>query len=352
MPILSYSILRHRNLCFFPFQSCNESRWRIDHRLEGSGNPPPEGPGPLVHSLPQTGLGGPAPVPLMDLVLTRPPLQQKTSSGPRQPSFSSTSSALSANMASQQEVHSANTASQQTNSASQQASPASQNNPARTPLISAEVLNDVVHNVMQATLRSYGLLPTSSPTPSAASTASVAASPGTNTMNTVTSLPLTPQTFSNANISSSTPVPPIPHTGTPQMPGLLPTNSTGSPCQPLPASSGGTSNVPEGRAGGYPKAPSSSPRGSNNKMSFVITRQSGQSSLQSTPTSAQQRPQVLAPLVQKEVNNGRFLGPFTAPPLSPMRINPIGFVPKKTPNQYRLIVDKSSVSYPVIQDAI
>ena len=73
-------------------------------------------------------------------------------------------------------------------------------------------------------------------------------------------------------------------------------------------------------------------------------------------------------LIQNEVDKGRFLGPFQEKPFTNTRINPIGFVPKKTPNSYRLISDLSQpktnsvndssppsasrVSYPSIQDAI
>ena len=85
-------------------------------------------------------------------------------------------------------------------------------------------------------------------------------------------------------------------------------------------------------------------------------------------TSALRQPQIMQTLLQHEVNQGRFLGPFQEKPFHIMRINPIGFVPKKTPNSYRLISDlsqprgnsvnddippvASKVAYPSIQDAI
>ena len=85
-------------------------------------------------------------------------------------------------------------------------------------------------------------------------------------------------------------------------------------------------------------------------------------------TSALRQPHVMQALIQNEVDKGRFLGPFQEKPFANMRINPIGFVPKKTPNSYRLISDLSQpktnsvndsippsasrVSYPSIQDAI
>ena len=84
--------------------------------------------------------------------------------------------------------------------------------------------------------------------------------------------------------------------------------------------------------------------------------------------SAHSRPHIMATLVQKEVEKGRFLGPYAEPPLEPIRINPIGFVPKSTKNEFRMITDLSkptgssvnffipkefsSVKYPSIQDAI
>ena len=84
--------------------------------------------------------------------------------------------------------------------------------------------------------------------------------------------------------------------------------------------------------------------------------------------SAISQPQILSELIDKEVRLGRFLGPYTAPPFTPQRINPLGLIPKKSPNSYRLIVDlsqpvgnsvndhitreSSRVQYPSLQDAI
>ena len=84
--------------------------------------------------------------------------------------------------------------------------------------------------------------------------------------------------------------------------------------------------------------------------------------------SAQNRPEILSKLIEKEVSRSRFLGPFARLPFSTMRINPLGLVPKRTPGAYRLITDlsqpsdnsvnssisreKSSVKYPSIQEAI
>ena len=84
--------------------------------------------------------------------------------------------------------------------------------------------------------------------------------------------------------------------------------------------------------------------------------------------SARRRPQILSELIDTEISEGRFLGPFSSPPFNFQRINPLGLVPKKAPNSFRLIVDlsqplgnsvnshiprdASSVSYPSIQQAI
>ena len=73
-------------------------------------------------------------------------------------------------------------------------------------------------------------------------------------------------------------------------------------------------------------------------------------------------------LLDKEISEGRTVGPFQEPPYSIMRVNPIGLVPKKKPNEFPLIIDlsqpigssvndsippsESSVSYPTIQSAI
>ena len=73
-------------------------------------------------------------------------------------------------------------------------------------------------------------------------------------------------------------------------------------------------------------------------------------------------------LLQKEVEKGRILGPFRSPPFPNLSINAIGFVPKKLPNEFRMIVDlsqpeelsvnahiprvESQVSFPSVQSAI
>lgn len=84
--------------------------------------------------------------------------------------------------------------------------------------------------------------------------------------------------------------------------------------------------------------------------------------------SASKRPEIMRSLLNKEVEKGRILGPYPHPPFSTQRINAMGFVPKKEPNQYRMIVDlsqpegnsvnfhidraESQVFYPSVQSAI
>ena len=85
-------------------------------------------------------------------------------------------------------------------------------------------------------------------------------------------------------------------------------------------------------------------------------------------TSASIKPEVTQKLLDKEISAGRIAGPFPKPPFDTMRINPIGLVPKKNPNEFRLIMDlsqphgtsvndfipqsESAVTYPTIQTAI
>ncbi len=47
--------------------------------------------------------------------------------------------------------------------------------------------------------------------------------------------------------------------------------------------------------------------------------------------------------IKKELDLGRIAGPFKNPPMSTFRVSPIGLVPKKGINEYRLI---HHVSYP------
>lgn len=78
--------------------------------------------------------------------------------------------------------------------------------------------------------------------------------------------------------------------------------------------------------------------------------------------------EVVRAKLANEVREGRMAGPFSSPPLDPFRVSPLGLVPKREPNAYRLIhhlsfpdrgslnyaTDKvdASVSYASLEDAI
>ena len=84
--------------------------------------------------------------------------------------------------------------------------------------------------------------------------------------------------------------------------------------------------------------------------------------------SALQSPDIVSAKLMKEIEAGRVLGPFKAPPFPNFRTSPIGIVPKKAPNEFRLIHhlsypkgsfvndpipdECSSVHYATISDAI
>lgn len=84
--------------------------------------------------------------------------------------------------------------------------------------------------------------------------------------------------------------------------------------------------------------------------------------------SALDNPEAVTSYIEDECKAGRVAGPFSSPPFPVFQINPIGLVPKKTPNKFRMIVDLSSphdassvnaciddefasVSYASVQDA-
>ena len=85
-------------------------------------------------------------------------------------------------------------------------------------------------------------------------------------------------------------------------------------------------------------------------------------------TSAINRPHVVRELLNKEINKGRIVGTYPVPPFELQRINVMGFVSKKQPNEYGMIVDLSQpegnsvnshienkdaqVQYPSVQDAV
>lgn len=84
--------------------------------------------------------------------------------------------------------------------------------------------------------------------------------------------------------------------------------------------------------------------------------------------SANDQPNIITDKLHKEIEAGRVAGPFSAPPFDNFVVSPLGIVPKKAPNEFRLIqhlsyphensvnsgipVDFSSVRYASIQDAI
>ena len=84
--------------------------------------------------------------------------------------------------------------------------------------------------------------------------------------------------------------------------------------------------------------------------------------------SARQSPDIVSAKLKKEIEAGRVVGPFKAPPFPNFRTSPIGIVPKKAPNEFRLIHhlsyprgssvndfipdECSSVHYATISDAI
>lgn len=59
--------------------------------------------------------------------------------------------------------------------------------------------------------------------------------------------------------------------------------------------------------------------------------------------SAKKQPEIIKAKIDKEVEAGRVAGPFTTAPFSNLIISPIGLVPKKQPNEYRMI---HHLSYP------
>ena len=84
--------------------------------------------------------------------------------------------------------------------------------------------------------------------------------------------------------------------------------------------------------------------------------------------SALQNPEIVSAKLMKEIEAGRVVGPFKAPPFPIFRTSPIGIVSRKAPNEFRLIHhlsypkgssvndfipdECSSVHYATISDAI
>ena len=56
--------------------------------------------------------------------------------------------------------------------------------------------------------------------------------------------------------------------------------------------------------------------------------------------------------IDKEVREGRVLGPFSKPPMENLRVSPLGIVPKKAPGEFRLIHHLSFPEGGSVKDAI
>ena len=52
--------------------------------------------------------------------------------------------------------------------------------------------------------------------------------------------------------------------------------------------------------------------------------------------SALEKKEIVTGKIIKELTAGRIAGPFSEPPFSSMKISPLGIVPKKTPNDFRM----------------
>ena len=59
--------------------------------------------------------------------------------------------------------------------------------------------------------------------------------------------------------------------------------------------------------------------------------------------SVQQHPEVIASYINEELSKDRMLGPYSQPPINDFIVSPLGCLPKKTPNKYRII---QHLSYP------
>jgi hypothetical protein len=102
---------------------------------------------------------------------------------------------------------------------------------------------------------------------------------------------------------------------------------------------------------------------------FMLT--SGKQNQMSIPRnhpSAHAQPGIIAEILNKETSLGRVAGPFQQPPFDNFISSPLGLVPKKTPEEFRMIHDLSyprggsvnsniplgysSVTYQLLDDAI
>ena len=69
-------------------------------------------------------------------------------------------------------------------------------------------------------------------------------------------------------------------------------------------------------------------------------------------TSSDQNPKLVDEKLNKELSQGRILGPYINPPFEEFRTSPIGLVPKKEPGKYRLIHHLSHPEGTSINDGI
>ena len=68
--------------------------------------------------------------------------------------------------------------------------------------------------------------------------------------------------------------------------------------------------------------------------------------------STQENPDSVTNAIQKELLNHRMSGPFENPPFDIFQISPIGLVPKKTADSFRMIINLSSPKGQSINDNI
>ena len=68
--------------------------------------------------------------------------------------------------------------------------------------------------------------------------------------------------------------------------------------------------------------------------------------------SAIERPEILRQKIRKEVRAGRIAGPFQHVPFTNLQVSPLGLVPKKVENQFRLIHHLSFPAGTSINDGI
>lgn len=64
------------------------------------------------------------------------------------------------------------------------------------------------------------------------------------------------------------------------------------------------------------------------------------------------RPEVVSDKLASEVAKGRMAGPFESPPIPDLRVSPLGLVPKKEPNKFRLIHHLSFPAGTSVNDGI